>query len=140
MRVKRDADYDELDERPRRKYQRDASGLRVSVAADQTEVGGPEEPSSESVFRLAWLFVEGWRRKLQKAGDTVERSRWEWELGGASAVSMHSNASSLTLGEILADARKRAHGGQGNHSNYYHYSSMKKQKTRKRQRKSVHWA
>ncbi|KAK1590345.1 uncharacterized protein LY79DRAFT_516181, partial [Colletotrichum navitas] len=140
-RVKRDAEYDELDERPKRKYQRDASGLRVPVAADQTEAGGPEEPSGESVFRLAWLFVEGWRHKLQKAGDTVERSRWEWELGGAPAVSMHANASSLTFGEMLADARQRVQGGgQNSHSNYHYCSSMKKKQTRRRQRKSVHWA
>ncbi|KAK2015968.1 hypothetical protein LZ32DRAFT_656028 [Colletotrichum eremochloae] len=136
MRVKRDAEYDELSERPRRKYKRDPSGLRVPVVADQTEMDGPREPSGESVYRLAWLFVEGWRRRLQKAGDTIERSRWEWELGGAPAMSIHTRASSLTFSQVLADARLRAPTEQNNNSIY----CSGKKKTAKRRRKSVHWA
>ncbi|KAK2042463.1 hypothetical protein LZ31DRAFT_470321 [Colletotrichum somersetense] len=138
MRVKRDAEYDELDERPKRKYRRDASGLRVLVVADQTgHASGLEEPSGESVFRLAWLFVEGWRHRLQKAGDTIERSRWEWELGGVTAVSTHTRASSLTFGEVLAGARARAPAEHTSNGDYY---SSKKKRTKKKQRKSVHWA
>ncbi|KAK2028396.1 hypothetical protein LX32DRAFT_694125 [Colletotrichum zoysiae] len=143
--VKRDAEYDELDERPRRKYRRDASGLRVLVVADQAGRaggggggGGPEEPPGESVFRLAWVFVEGWRHRLQKAGDTIERSRWEWELGGVTAASTHTRASSLTFGEVLADARARApaeHAGNGDY-----YCGKKKRTKNQKQRKSVHWA
>ncbi|GKT59745.1 hypothetical protein ColTof4_10970 [Colletotrichum tofieldiae] len=125
MRVKRDAEYDELDERPKRKYQKDASGLRVPVVQDQTETGGSEEPSGESVFRLAWLFVEGWRHKLRKAGDMVERSRWEWELDGTATVCMHSRASSLTFGVMIADARQRV---------------PEELNKKKKRRKSVHWA
>ncbi|GKT51511.1 uncharacterized protein ColSpa_11692 [Colletotrichum spaethianum] len=127
MRVKRDAEYDELDERPKRKYQKDASGLRVPVAQDKTEMGGLEEPSGESVYRLAWLFVEGWRHKLRKAGDMIERSRWEWELDGTATVNTHSRASSLTFGVIIADARQRVPEGPN-------------KKKKKKQRKSVHWA
>ncbi|KAK1978399.1 hypothetical protein LZ30DRAFT_784200 [Colletotrichum cereale] len=141
MRVKRDAEYDELDERPKRKYQRDASGLRVPVDADRTEMRGPEEPCGESVFRLAWLFVEGWRHGLRKAGDTVERGRWEWELDGALAVCTHSRASSLTFGEVLADARLRRPEAEEQKNDYrYCYNPSKKRKTKKKQRKSVHWA
>ncbi|KAI3396626.1 hypothetical protein diail_11880 [Diaporthe ilicicola] len=38
------------------------------------------EVESDSDFRLAWLWVEGWRAQLRKGGDTVERSRWEWRV------------------------------------------------------------
>ena len=31
-------------------------------------------------FRLAWLWVEGWRAQLRKSGDIIEQSRWEWRL------------------------------------------------------------
>ncbi|OHF03046.1 hypothetical protein CORC01_01804 [Colletotrichum orchidophilum] len=136
VRVKRDAAYDdegdELDRRPtRRKYRKDASGLRVPVPWTQhdEEESGPVEPSGESVFRLAWLFVEGWRQKLRKAGDLVERTRWEWELDGTAAVCTHSRASSLTFGMVIADARLRVPDELGRSS-----------KKKKKHRKSVHWA
>lgn len=29
-------------------------------------------------FRLAWLWAEGWRARLRKSGDVVEKCRWEW--------------------------------------------------------------
>ncbi|KAK1714455.1 hypothetical protein BDP67DRAFT_401528, partial [Colletotrichum lupini] len=140
VRVKRDAEYDEWEEdvnmeepgdrhRPkRRKYRRDPSGLRVPVPwnPEEKERGGvPVEPSGESVFRLAWLFVEGWRQKLQKAGDMVEKTRWEWELDGTATVCTHSRASSLTFGMVIADARLRVPDELG---------------MKKKQRKSVHWA
>ncbi|KAK2059817.1 hypothetical protein LY76DRAFT_511319, partial [Colletotrichum caudatum] len=141
VRVKRDAEYDELDERPERKYRRDASGLRVLVVADRAgrrAGGGPEEPPGESVFRLAWLFVEGWRHRLRRAGDTVERSRWEWELGGV-AASAHTRASVLTFGEVLADARARAPAERTGSGDRCYYSGKKK-RAKGKQRKSVHWA
>ncbi|KAL0944916.1 uncharacterized protein CTRU02_202803 [Colletotrichum truncatum] len=125
MRVKRDAEYDDEDmnERPKWKYRKDASGLRVPVIC--TEVREPEEPSGESVYRLAWLFVEGWRHKLQKAGDMVEKSRWEWEIDGVRTVCTHSRASSLDFGVVMTDARLRVPDKLGK---------------KKKHRKSVHWA
>ncbi|KAK1998805.1 hypothetical protein LX36DRAFT_669972 [Colletotrichum falcatum] len=144
-RVKRDAEYDELDERPRRKYQRDASGLRVPVAAAADRAagalgggGGPEEPSGESVFRLPWLFVEGWRRKLRRAGDTVERSRWEWEIGGGGGGAPAA-ASGLAFGEALADARRRAPREEREEDGCARHCSVRKRRDRRRA-KSVHWA
>lgn len=123
MRVKRDAEYNELDERPMRKYQKDSSGLRVPVVwAEKSE---PGEPSGESVFRLAWLFVEGWRHKLRKAGDVVEKSRWDWELDGTATVCTHSRASSINFGLVISDARMRV---------------PEMSKKTKKHRKSVHWA
>lgn len=38
------------------------------------------QADSDSEFRLAWLWVEGWRAQLRKGGDTVERARWEWKV------------------------------------------------------------
>lgn len=38
------------------------------------------EVESDSDFRLAWLWVEGWRTQLRKGGDIVERARWEWRV------------------------------------------------------------
>ncbi|KAF6828425.1 hypothetical protein CPLU01_08508 [Colletotrichum plurivorum] len=131
MRVKRDAEYDDVEEEqgewPKRKYRKDASGLRVPVAwtAEDEKKRGPAEPSSESVFRLAWLFVEGWRQKLRKAGDKVEKSRWEWEIDGTTSFCTHSRASSVSFGIVIADARLRVPEEVGR---------------RKKQRKSVHWA
>lgn len=31
-------------------------------------------------YRLAWLWTEGWRARLRKSGDIVEKSRWEWRM------------------------------------------------------------
>jgi len=36
----------------------------------------------EDAFRLAWLWVEGWRAQLRKGGDIVEANRWEWRIDG----------------------------------------------------------
>ena len=30
--------------------------------------------------KLAWQWVEGWRARLRKGGDVVEKARWEWKL------------------------------------------------------------
>ena len=30
--------------------------------------------------RLAWQWVEGWRARLRRGGDVVEKARWEWRL------------------------------------------------------------
>ncbi len=39
-------------------------------------------------FRLAWLWVEGWRQRLRKSGDVVEKTRRElgmsWQRPGGS--------------------------------------------------------
>jgi len=50
--------------------------------------GDGEGPKRDAGERLAWLWVEGWRQRLSKAGDLVEGARWrsrdggrEWEIG-----------------------------------------------------------
>lgn len=30
--------------------------------------------------RLAWQWIEGWRARLRRGGDVVEKARWEWRL------------------------------------------------------------
>ncbi|KAK4032154.1 hypothetical protein C8A01DRAFT_41402 [Parachaetomium inaequale] len=44
---------------------------------------GQQRPTyTEAVgdVRLAWRWVEGWRARLRKGGDVVEKARWEWRL------------------------------------------------------------
>lgn len=35
---------------------------------------------AEGEFRLAWMWVEGWRARLRKGGDIVERERHVWDV------------------------------------------------------------
>lgn len=51
-----------------------ARGSIWSQDAISAEVEGGSE------FRLAWMWVEGWRAQLRKAGDLVEKERWEWRV------------------------------------------------------------
>lgn len=39
------------------------------------------EVEAKEEFRLAWVWVEGWRGRLRAAGDIVERERYEWSEG-----------------------------------------------------------
>ena len=55
----------------------------VSVDDDYDGDGTAQQPERGSDFRLAWLWVEGWRARLRKSGDVVERNRWEWRLNDA---------------------------------------------------------
>jgi len=45
--------------------------------SDASEEEGEREKEKEvqGEYRLAWLWVEGWRARLRSAGDVVERSR-----------------------------------------------------------------
>lgn len=61
------------------------------VSCETTIMPGEVSPGSD--FRLAWLMVEGWRAKLRKAGDFVERARWEWKLDDLLAESRARRAS-----------------------------------------------
>ena len=38
----------------------------------------PTEAANE--FRYAWLWAEGWRARLRKCGDIIEKHRWEGRL------------------------------------------------------------
>lgn len=38
------------------------------------------EVRSDSDLRLPWLWVEGWRSRLRRAGDEVEKVRWEGKM------------------------------------------------------------
>lgn len=50
------------------------------TALMQMDSDGLPGPERGSEFRLAWLWVEGWRARLRKSGDVVEQNRWEWRL------------------------------------------------------------
>jgi hypothetical protein len=50
--------------------------LEVEEIEEVGEQKGDKEARKE--FRLAWMWVEGWRGRLRAAGDIVERERYEW--------------------------------------------------------------
>ncbi len=52
-------------------------GLRSSQGGVAPPLGYKE---AEGDARLAWRWVEGWRARLRKGGDVVEKARWEWRL------------------------------------------------------------
>jgi hypothetical protein len=43
--------------------------------ADVKEGGCGERRQANDDFRLAWIWVEGWRGRLRVAGDVVEKER-----------------------------------------------------------------
>lgn len=86
------------------------------------------EVESDSEFRLAWLWVEGWRAQLRKGGDTVERARWEWRVDDLLRNSRDSKARN-NIPEIVA----RLPGALRKSSSNYN------KRRRHGTRKSVHW-
>lgn len=85
------------------------------------------EVESDSEFRLAWLWVEGWRAQLRKGGDTVERARWEWRVDDLLGRSQDNKARN-NIPDIVA----RLPGALRKSSNH---NKRRRQGTRK----SVHW-
>lgn len=79
------------DTRSERKVQMVADGEAGGRVSSETTITPEVAPGSD--FRLAWLMVEGWRAKLRKAGDFVERARWEWKLDDLLAESRARRAS-----------------------------------------------
>lgn len=59
-----------------------AGGASRALWGAGAEVRGTRGDGAQEEWRLAWLWVEGWRERLRKSGDIVEKSRWEWRLDG----------------------------------------------------------
>jgi hypothetical protein len=57
-----------------------AERLRARPAIGQKCGGRPRYTEAVGDARLAWRWVEGWRSRLRKGGDVVEKARWEWRL------------------------------------------------------------
>lgn len=72
-------------------------------------------------FRLAFLYIEGCRQRLRKAGDVIEKNRWEWRIEDLRSTSRLSLAMSSMAG------LRTVPGGKVN-------------ARRGRKKKSVHWA
>ena len=49
--------------------------------------------------RLAWRWVEGWRARLRKGGDVVEKARWEWRLDRTRPMGVPSVVPVVVVGE-----------------------------------------
>ncbi|KAK4655314.1 hypothetical protein QC762_300860 [Podospora pseudocomata] len=54
--------------------------LVLSPSSSVRRQRGNGEVEKGSELRLPWLWVQGWRARLQKAGDEIERVRWEGRL------------------------------------------------------------
>lgn len=74
------------------------------------------ETGTASEFRLPWLWVEGWRHRLRKAADEVERCHRTFD-----GLTSRGSSSSVSAGAMFRDAR----------------AGMGRSRVRK---KSVHWA
>lgn len=105
------------------------SDRMVSVAEGRVSSAYTINPEVEqdSEFRLAWLWVEGWRAQLRKGGDTVERSRWEWRVDDILRKS-RDNTARNNIPEIVA----RLPGALRKSSNH-------NKRRRHGTQKSVHW-
>lgn len=69
----------ETRERARRLRARPAIGPRRESNSSWS-LQRPKCTEAVGDARLAWRWVEGWRARLQKGGDVVEKARWEWRL------------------------------------------------------------
>ena len=61
-----------------------------TVAVEELEVEEVEaieekerDAEAREEFRLAWMWVEGWRGRLRGAGDIIEKARYDWSDGRA---------------------------------------------------------
>ncbi|KAK1765921.1 hypothetical protein QBC33DRAFT_516339 [Phialemonium atrogriseum] len=69
----------------------DSETALTSECTEQHDVAWPDAPKKRGRvvaeaggdFRLAWVWVEGWRARLRKSGDVVEKARWEFRLDDA---------------------------------------------------------
>lgn len=105
------------------------SDRMVSVAEGRVSSAYTINPEveSDSEFRLAWLWVEGWRAQLRKGGDTVERARWEWRVDDLLRKSRENKARN-NIPDIVA----RLPGALRKSSNH-------NKRRRRGTGKSVHW-
>lgn len=94
------------------------SGDKMECSAPQESRKNLREPEAASEFRLPWLWIEGWRHRLKRARDEVERCHGVWRFDNQTVVGGNS---SLSIGAAFRDAR----------------AGVVRPKTRK---KSVHWA
>lgn len=68
----------------------------ASVVVEKVEFEEVEEVQEEDAavdtkhdFRLAWLWIEGWRGRLRTAGDIVEKTRHEFSDGKVKSLYVH---------------------------------------------------
>ncbi|KAJ2903796.1 hypothetical protein MKZ38_009362 [Zalerion maritima] len=95
------------------------SQLRVSVIEEedygdvmekeQADAYGIKEVASGSEYRLSWVWTDGWRSRLRKAGDVVEKARWEFRVEDATRLRPKLQSHLGRVGMIGARA-KLVHG------------------------------
>jgi hypothetical protein len=52
----------------------------TATISPKRSVQRPSYTKAVGDAKLAWQWVEGWRARLRKGGDVVEKARWEWKL------------------------------------------------------------
>jgi hypothetical protein len=65
-------------------------------AEAEAEAEEDADPKVTGSARLAWMFVEGWRKRLRVAGDIIEQKRWEWSMADMKNMSVPSLATAST--------------------------------------------
>lgn len=78
-------------EAARRLRARSTIGLRRNKSAQR-----PGYTEAVGDARLAWRWAEGWRARLRKGGDVVEKARWEWRLDRTRPMGVPSAVPSKT--------------------------------------------
>lgn len=76
-------------------------------------------------FRLAWIWVQGWRARLRKSGDVVEKARWEWRLDDA--MMRRPNAVPVIIARVPGVSALKG-------------AEVRTEVVGEARRKSVHWA
>jgi hypothetical protein len=91
----------------------DASRLRAKPAfgpgrreSDTDARQRPKYTEAVGEARLAWMWVQGWRARLRKGGDVVEKARLEWQLDSREEVSKSAPV-------VVVEERETVGGGQG---------------------------
>lgn len=104
----------------------------TTATSAPTEDGTPPERKRRSRasgpdgdFRLAWIWVQGWRERLRKSGDMVEKARWEWRLDDA--VMRRPNAIPVIVARVPGVSALKG-------------AEVRAEVVGEVRRKSVHWA
>lgn len=104
----------------------------TTATSAPTEDGRPPErkrrnrnDGPDDDFRLAWIWVQGWRARLRKSGDVVEKARWEWRLDDA--MMRRPNAVPVIVARVPGVSALKG-------------AEVRTEVVGEARRKSVHWA
>lgn len=73
------------DKDTRSRHDSGISGMMDMMKEMNGDESGNKQKACEE-FRLAWMWVEGWRARLRMSGDVVEKERHVWDIVKSRAV------------------------------------------------------